>query len=86
MNKWQSILLLWSYQKATLMIKCIINAHTTGYEVNFLWKKAYPYENSGYFKSIFFLFYILFYTYLKTTLSLFLIVNLSYFNTILPLF
>ena len=34
----------------------------------------------------FFLFYILFYTYLKTTLSLFLIVNLSYFNTILPLF
>ena len=49
-------------------------------------KHGFPYENSAYFKSIFFLFYILFYTYLKTTLSLFLIVNLSYFNTILPLF
>ena len=49
-------------------------------------KSGYPYDNSGYFKSIFFLFYILFYTYLKTTLSLFLIVNLSYFNSILSLF
>ena len=45
-----------------------------------------PYENSAYFKSIFFLFYILFYTYLKTILSLFLLVHLSYFNTILSLF
>ena len=45
-----------------------------------------PYENSAYFKTIFFLFYILFYTYLKTILSLFLLVNLSYFNTILSLF
>ena len=45
-----------------------------------------PYENSAYFKTIFFLFYILFYTYLKTILSLFLLVNVSYFNTILSLF
>ena len=48
--------------------------------------RSYPYENSAYFKTIFFLFYILFYTYLKTILSLFLLVNVSYFNTILSLF
>ena len=44
------------------------------------------YKNSAYFKTIFSLFYILFYTYLKPILSLFLLVNLSYFNTILSLF
>ena len=47
---------------------------------------TYPYENSAYFKSIFFLFYILFYTYFKTILSPFLIANLCYFKTILSLF
>ena len=38
-----------------------------------------PYENSAYFKSIFSLFYILFYTYLKTILYLFLIVSFMLF-------